>query len=156
MHGPSKSPKVARAAGPFVRFPLNFILTDLTNIMEDFLQVMRPNMTPRPGQFRNYLSEMISRRARVKRDWMKIEEAKFELDGEDEDMVRGGGEGVGFYMLATKRHVHCRGVMIPFFTGIGIGITTKGVGIGIAWNRLFVGIDSSSGIDSTIRINSTT
>ena len=29
-----------------------------------------------------------------------------------------------------------RGVMIPFFTGIGIGIgiTTKGVGIGIAWN----------------------
>ena len=35
-----------------------------------------------------------------------------------------------------------RGVMIPFFTGIRIGITTKGVGIGIAWNRLFVGIDS--------------
>ena len=60
--------------------------------------------------------------------------------------------------------IQSRGVMIPFFTGIGIGIgiTTKGVGIGIAWNRLFVGIDSSSridsttGIDSTIGINSTT
>ena len=48
-----------------------------------------------------------------------------------------------------------RGVMIPFFTGIGIGITTKGVGIGIAWNRLLVGIDSSSGIDSTAEIDST-
>ena len=48
--------------------------------------------------------------------------------------------------------------MIPFFTGIGIGIgiTTKGVGIGIAWNRLFVGIDSSSGIDSTTGIDSAT
>ena len=45
--------------------------------------------------------------------------------------------------------------MIPFFTGIGIGITTKGVGIGIAWNRLLVGIDSSSGIDSTAEIDST-
>ena len=33
-----------------------------------------------------------------------------------------------------------RGGMIPFFTGIRI--TTKGVGIGIAWNRLFVGIGS--------------
>ena len=66
---------------------------------------MRTDPTPRPVQFRNYISEMISRRARVKRDWMEIEEAKFKFDGEDEDMVRGGGEGVGFSMLATKRHV---------------------------------------------------
>ena len=46
--------------------------------------------------------------------------------------------------------------MIPFFTGIGIGIgiTTKGVGIRIAWNRLFVGIDSSGGIDSSSGIDS--
>ena len=37
--------------------------------------------------------------------------------------------------------------MIPFFTGIGIGIgiTTKGFGIGIARNRLFVGIDNCGG-----------
>ena len=44
----------------------------------------------------------------------------------------------------TKTSLPTRGGMIPFFTGIGIGIgiTTKGVGIGIAWNRLFVGIDS--------------
>ena len=57
----------------------------------------------------------------------------------------------------TKVEVETRGVMIPFFTGIGIGIgiTTKGVGIGIAWNRLLVGIDSSSGIDSTTGIDST-
>ena len=55
----------------------------------------------------------------------------------------------------TKVEAETRGVMIPFFTGIGIGITTKGVGIGIAWNRLLVGIDSSSGIDSTTGIDST-
>ena len=38
-----------------------------------------------------YISdEMISHRARVKRDWMEIEEAKCELDGEDEETVREG------------------------------------------------------------------
>ena len=49
-----------------------------------------------------------------------------------------------------------RGVMIPFFSGIGtgVGIVSKRTGIGIAWNRFQSGIDSRAGIGSVAGIDS--
>ena len=52
--------------------------------------------------------------------------------------------------------VGTRGVMIPFFSGIGtgVGIVSKRTGIGIAWNRFQSGIDCRAGIGSMAGINS--
>ena len=60
-------------------------------------------------------------------------------------------------MDADLRDVNVtRGVMIPFFSGIGtgVGIVSKRTGIGIAWNRFQSGIDSRAGIGSVAGIHS--
>ena len=45
--------------------------------------------------------------------------------------------------------------MIPFFSGIGtgVGIVSKGTGIGIVWNRFQSGINSRAGIGSVAGID---
>ena len=59
-----------------------------------------------------------------------------------------------------KNSITCRGVIIPIFFGIGIGITFiqrkfKWIGIDIGGIVCLIGFGSSSGIGSTIRIGST-
>ena len=41
-----------------------------------------------------------------------------------------------------------RGVTNPVFAGSGSGTTTKGVGVGVTWIRIFAGIGSTHGIGS--------